>query len=92
YYPLLLLLLHPSPKSLIIMFNTGRGQGQLCMPPLTKPGTCPSPKPFKFCYSHCHYDRDCEGDLKCCPNSCGHTCEPPVTGKTPWPLCLCSLL
>ena len=47
-----------------------------------KPGRCPtiSPDTGGICVENCSSDADCDGDLKCCSNGCGHTCQEP--GKT----------
>jgi len=47
-----------------------------------KPGRCPriSPDTVGICVEDCSNDADCDGDLKCCSNGCGHTCQEP--GKT----------
>ncbi len=47
-----------------------------------KPGMCPtSDELFGACVEMCMEDSDCEDNLKCCSNGCGHTCVPPA-GKT----------
>ena len=44
-----------------------------------KPGECPrvSPGTFGICLEACSNDADCSGNLKCCSNGCGHTCQTP---------------
>uniref|UniRef100_A0A3B4ASW7 WAP domain-containing protein n=1 Tax=Periophthalmus magnuspinnatus TaxID=409849 RepID=A0A3B4ASW7_9GOBI len=54
-------------------------------PPENKPGVCPSTKSdtqFGICVIDCTSDCQCEGNLKCCSNGCGKTCQEPVKGKT----------
>jgi len=47
-----------------------------------KLGQCPAIKPgtIGLCVEQCSSDEDCNGNLKCCSNGCGHTCQEP--GKT----------
>ncbi|XP_028835883.1 anosmin-1a isoform X2 [Denticeps clupeoides] len=48
---------------------------------VTKQGDCPSPEKASgfaaACVESCEEDGDCSGQKKCCPNGCGHTCQPP---------------
>uniref|UniRef100_A0A3B4B787 WAP domain-containing protein n=1 Tax=Periophthalmus magnuspinnatus TaxID=409849 RepID=A0A3B4B787_9GOBI len=42
-----------------------------------KPGVCPKPRPdidpkVASCLNECSSDSQCEGNLKCCFNGCGH--------------------
>lgn len=44
-----------------------------------KMGTCPAPIDDRSdCSSECSVDHDCDGDLKCCEQSCGRMCAEPV--------------
>lgn len=49
-----------------------------CVP--TKPGQCPQVNrdTHGICVEQCSNDGDCNDDLKCCSNGCGHTCQKPV--------------
>uniref|UniRef100_A0A3B4B562 WAP domain-containing protein n=1 Tax=Periophthalmus magnuspinnatus TaxID=409849 RepID=A0A3B4B562_9GOBI len=47
-----------------------------------KPGVCPEPRTdvdptVVRCLNQCSTDSECEGNLKCCFNGCGHVCEEP---------------
>ncbi|XP_053545555.1 WAP four-disulfide core domain protein 3-like isoform X2 [Bombina bombina] len=60
------------------------GCGKTCqapnsIPPETKAGSCPPLKPGSagICVNRCDQDSDCQGNLKCCSNGCGKTCEAP---------------
>ncbi|XP_043751457.1 anosmin-1 [Cervus elaphus] len=48
-----------------------------------KQGDCPSPEKASgfaaACVESCDADAECSGVKKCCPNGCGHTCQPPRT-------------
>ena len=50
--------------------------------PTEKEGICPElpPGTVGICLQECENDFDCNGDLKCCKNGCGHVCTKP--GKT----------
>ena len=43
----------------------------------SKPGMCPhvSADTVGICVEECSSDSQCSGDLKCCSNGCGHTCQ-----------------
>jgi len=56
-------------------FNVG------CIWLTVKPGTCPPRPSVGTCVEMCSSDANCEGDLKCCSNGCGHTCQTPITGR-----------
>lgn len=47
-----------------------------------KMGTCPPPVDDRSdCSSECSVDHDCDGNLKCCQQSCGRICaEPDMKG------------
>ena len=46
---------------------------------LTKPGSCPSSIGLiGICLQGCMDDSSCSGNLKCCSNGCGRTCQVPV--------------
>ncbi|XP_021031036.1 WAP four-disulfide core domain protein 18-like isoform X1 [Mus caroli] len=51
-----------------------------CVKEFEKPGACPkhSPESVGICVDQCSGDRSCPGKMKCCSNSCGHVCKPPV--------------
>ncbi|XP_070557411.1 balbiani ring protein 3-like [Ptychodera flava] len=44
--------------------------------PCNKEGTCPAadPNTLGSCVEECSRDHDCEEDMKCCSNGCGHVC------------------
>ena len=49
---------------------------------IDKPGGCEVPKGVGTCVSDCSSDDDCTGELKCCFNGCGQTCQTPgITGS-----------
>ena len=49
---------------------------------LYKPGECPPIRADAgICVEGCSSDNDCGGDMKCCSNGCGHTCQAPVIGR-----------
>ncbi|XP_055078741.1 WAP four-disulfide core domain protein 2-like [Periophthalmus magnuspinnatus] len=55
-----------------------------------KPGACPKPRTdidptVVRCLSECSSDSECEGNLKCCFNGCGHVCEEPRVGPNTKP-------
>ncbi|CAH1241351.1 WFIKKN2 [Branchiostoma lanceolatum] len=53
-----------------------------------KDGSCPPVDPDSFgpCADLCEADRDCPGELLCCPNACGATvCQEPVLHSTEAP-------
>ena len=50
---------------LVVLFSTA------------KPGQCPRLDGVGICIRACSNDAECEGDLKCCFNGCGHTCQKP---------------
>ncbi|XP_055078740.1 WAP four-disulfide core domain protein 18-like [Periophthalmus magnuspinnatus] len=49
-----------------------------------KPGVCPKPDidpKVASCLNECSSDSQCEGNLKCCFNGCGHVCAKPRESK-----------
>ena len=48
-----------------------------CLVAVEKPGECPviERSGFGVCVEECSSDSDCESDLKCCSNGCGHVCH-----------------
>ncbi|CAF0851289.1 unnamed protein product [Brachionus calyciflorus] len=48
--------------------------------PSAKSGSCPSTKNQigGICVERCSDDSECEGNLKCCSNGCGHVCRQPI--------------
>ena len=51
--------------------------------PENKRGACPSliDAIAGTCDEGCKGDTDCEGEMKCCDNGCGHGCFLPVAGR-----------
>lgn len=48
-----------------------------------KSGSCPELTGFGICIVECASDDDCSGNLKCCSNGCGLTCQQPLSGQKP---------
>jgi len=44
----------------------------------TKSGLCPTPQGYGICVEMCNSDAVCPGEMKCCSNGCGLTCQAPV--------------
>ncbi|CAF0832279.1 unnamed protein product [Brachionus calyciflorus] len=51
-----------------------------------KPGSCPQPPDFGICIMGCSHDFSCQGNLKCCSNGCGYTCQVPITKQADEPI------
>ena len=44
-----------------------------------KTGSCPLPNDDRSgCRTECSLDHDCDGNFKCCEQTCGRTCVEPV--------------
>ncbi|KAJ0036906.1 hypothetical protein NQD34_005583, partial [Periophthalmus magnuspinnatus] len=78
--------------TLILFICVNLNSGQASKPKdklIVKAGMCPRRTwGMGVCAEYCTSDSECEGDMKCCSNGCGHECMKPYKvkrGRCPLP-------